>query len=86
MLWKVFRQQDPVFVNTLNRIRTGRPTNEDIALLHGTAAQRLDTNGVIATQLCTHVSEASAINAASVILFTLFFLLIMAVKHTLIDG
>jgi hypothetical protein len=62
-LRQVFRQQDPVFVATLNRVRLGQPQANDLALLRGTAGNTTSKDGVVATRLCTHVHEAAAINA-----------------------
>ena len=72
-LQAVFRQQDPVFVATLNRVRVGHALESDIALLRATShaarpapAPGTPSAAVVATRLCTHVHEASTINAACV--------------------
>ncbi|XP_058120680.1 ATP-dependent DNA helicase PIF1 [Anopheles ziemanni] len=60
----VHRQKDQEFVGILNSIRIGRVTNEITARLQKTASQRIETEGILATQLCSHTSEVDAINRA----------------------
>lgn len=51
------------FVDVLARIRTGKCTPTDVALLRSTERHNLGRdNGVEATRLCTHVADAEAIN------------------------
>eukprot|EP00035_Acanthoeca_spectabilis_P032052 m.16929 g.16929 ORF g.16929 m.16929 type:complete len:614 (-) comp5113_c0_seq1:133-1974(-) len=62
-LQHVHRQSDMEFVDVLARIRTGKCTPTDVALLRSTERHNLGRdNGVEATRLCTHVADAEAIN------------------------
>ncbi|XP_014486054.1 PREDICTED: ATP-dependent DNA helicase PIF1 [Dinoponera quadriceps] len=61
-LRRVHRQKDEAFVKILNSIRIGRVTDEIVGTLKGTAKQRIEGNGVLATRLCSHVREADEIN------------------------
>uniref|UniRef100_A0A182J2D1 ATP-dependent DNA helicase PIF1 n=1 Tax=Anopheles atroparvus TaxID=41427 RepID=A0A182J2D1_ANOAO len=60
----VHRQKDQEFVGILNSIRIGRVTDEITERLRKTASQRIETEGILATQLCSHTSEVDAINRA----------------------
>uniref|UniRef100_A0A182Q3V0 ATP-dependent DNA helicase PIF1 n=1 Tax=Anopheles farauti TaxID=69004 RepID=A0A182Q3V0_9DIPT len=60
----VHRQRDQEFVSILNSIRIGRVTDEITERLRKTASQRIETEGILATQLCSHTSEVNAINEA----------------------
>ncbi|XP_053677644.1 ATP-dependent DNA helicase PIF1 [Anopheles nili] len=60
----VHRQRDQEFVSILNSIRIGRVTDEITERLRKTASQRIETEGILATQLCSHTSEVDAINHA----------------------
>uniref|UniRef100_A0A182NTE4 ATP-dependent DNA helicase PIF1 n=1 Tax=Anopheles dirus TaxID=7168 RepID=A0A182NTE4_9DIPT len=60
----VHRQRDQEFVSILNSIRIGRVTDEITERLRKTASQRIETEGILATQLCSHTSEVNAINQA----------------------
>jgi ATP-dependent DNA helicase PIF1 len=63
-LHQVHRQNDPEFVDVLARIRCGRCTPADVALLRATERNDLGgDDGVEATRLCTHVKDAEGINA-----------------------
>lgn len=58
----VHRQKDDVFVKILNSIRIGRVTDDIVDTLKETAKQKIESNGVLATRLCSHVKEADEIN------------------------
>lgn len=58
----VHRQKDSVFVNILNSIRIGRITDEITTKLKSTTTQQIETNGILATRLCTHINEANELN------------------------
>ncbi|XP_317740.5 ATP-dependent DNA helicase PIF1 [Anopheles gambiae] len=60
----VHRQRDQEFISILNSIRIGRVTDEISERLRKTASQRIETEGILATQLCSHTSEVDAINQA----------------------
>lgn len=61
-LKKIYRQKDPKFVEILNSIRIGRVTPEMSEKLLSTAGQKIETNGILATQLCSHTQDADNIN------------------------
>jgi len=61
-LRKIYRQSDPKFVEILNSIRIGRVTPEMTEKLLSTARQKIESNGIIATQLCSHTQDADSIN------------------------
>lgn len=61
-LQTVHRQKDAAFVKILNSIRIGRVTDDIAEALKGTAKQKIESNGVLATRLCSHVKEADEIN------------------------
>lgn len=61
-LQTVHRQKDEVFVKILNSIRIGRVTDNIVNTLKETAKQQIESNGVLATRLCSHVKEADEIN------------------------
>lgn len=58
----VHRQKDEAFVKVLNNIRIGRVTDDIVNILRETAKQHIESNGILATRLCTHVKEADEIN------------------------
>ncbi|XP_012223199.2 ATP-dependent DNA helicase PIF1 [Linepithema humile] len=58
----VHRQKDKIFVKVLNNIRIGRVTDDIVETLKETAKQKIESNGVLATRLCSHVKEADEIN------------------------
>lgn len=58
----VHRQRDEAFVKILNNIRIGRVTDNIVETLKETAKQKIESNGVLATRLCSHVKEADEIN------------------------
>ncbi|XP_015188755.1 PREDICTED: ATP-dependent DNA helicase PIF1 [Polistes dominula] len=58
----VHRQKDPEFIEILNNIRIGRVTDSISDTLKATAKQKIESNGVLATRLCTHINEADEIN------------------------
>lgn len=61
-LQTVHRQSDPEFVSLLNLLRIGRVTDEVEARLMATSKQRIEKNGILATQLCSHTKEVNLIN------------------------
>lgn len=61
-LKKIYRQKDPKFVEILNNIRIGRVTQEMTDRLLLTAGQKIESNGILATQLCSHTKDADYIN------------------------
>ncbi|XP_012535683.1 ATP-dependent DNA helicase PIF1 [Monomorium pharaonis] len=61
-LQTVHRQKDKAFVKILNNIRIGRVTDDIVDILKETAKQKIESNGVLATRLCSHVKEADEIN------------------------
>ena len=61
-LQTVHRQKDPEFIKILNNIRIGRVTDEIKEKLKSTAKQKIESNGILATRLCSHVNEAEEIN------------------------
>ncbi|XP_055613049.1 ATP-dependent DNA helicase PIF1 [Uranotaenia lowii] len=58
----VHRQKDPEFVSILNSIRIGRVTQEIRDRLGATSKQRIEVEGILATQLCSHTNDADLIN------------------------
>lgn len=46
----------------LNSVRIGRVTDDIVDILKETAKQKIESNGVLATRLCSHVKEADEIN------------------------
>lgn len=61
-LTTIYRQKDPKFVEILNSIRIGRVTPAMTAKLLSTAGQKIESNGILATQLCSHTKDADYIN------------------------
>lgn len=61
-LKKIYRQKDQRFIEILNSIRIGRVTPEMTQELLSTASKRIETNGITATQLCSHTQDADNIN------------------------
>ncbi|XP_043591406.1 ATP-dependent DNA helicase PIF1 isoform X3 [Bombus pyrosoma] len=61
-LQTVHRQTDPEFIKILNNIRIGRVTDDTAEKLKATAKQKIESNGILATRLCSHVNEAEEIN------------------------
>ncbi|EDW03995.1 ATP-dependent DNA helicase PIF1 [Drosophila grimshawi] len=61
-LKQVHRQSDPEFVKILNHLRIGH-VNESISTrLMSTSKQKIEANGILATQLCSHTNDANSIN------------------------
>lgn len=61
-LKEVHRQKDQQFVTILNNIRIGRVTKEISDCLVGTAKQKIETDGILATRLCSHTNDSKMIN------------------------
>ncbi|XP_021706378.1 ATP-dependent DNA helicase PIF1-like [Aedes aegypti] len=58
----VHRQKDSNFVSILNSIRIGRVTPQIRDTLTATSKQRIEMEGILATQLCSHTNDADLIN------------------------
>ncbi|XP_022087806.1 ATP-dependent DNA helicase PIF1-like [Acanthaster planci] len=61
-LTEVKRQEDPVFIDILQKIRIGRCSQEVCDHLTVTAKHSIDRNGIIATKLCTHKADVDLLN------------------------
>lgn len=58
----VHRQKDAEFVRILNLLRIGHVNEEITNRLLATSSQKIETNGILATQLCSHTNDANVIN------------------------
>ncbi|XP_064540934.1 ATP-dependent DNA helicase PIF1 [Drosophila montana] len=61
-LKQVHRQSDPEFVKILNHLRIGHVNETISARLVSTSKQKIEGNGILATQLCSHTNDANSIN------------------------
>ncbi|XP_059052609.1 ATP-dependent DNA helicase PIF1 [Achroia grisella] len=61
-LKEVHRQKDQEFVTILNKIRIGHVTKEISDRLIGTARQKIESDGILATRLCSHTNDSKMIN------------------------
>lgn len=61
-LQQVHRQKDKRFITLLNKIRVGEITDEISDALMATAKQKIETDGILATRLCSHTQDANIIN------------------------
>lgn len=61
-LKEVHRQKDQEFISILNSIRIGRVTKEISDRLIGTARQKIESDGILATRLCSHTNDSKMIN------------------------
>ncbi|XP_049875680.1 ATP-dependent DNA helicase PIF1 [Pectinophora gossypiella] len=61
-LKEVHRQKDQEFISILNSIRIGRVTKEISDRLLGTARQKIESDGILATRLCSHTNDSKMIN------------------------
>lgn len=61
-LRQVHRQKDKKFIDILNKIRIGEITDEIAANLIATSKQKIETDGILATRLCSHTQDANIIN------------------------
>lgn len=61
-LKEVHRQSDSEFVRILNHLRIGHINDEITKRLKTTSKQKIESNGILATQLCSHTNDANAIN------------------------
>lgn len=61
-LKEVHRQSDPQFVKILNHLRIGHVNDEITQRLMKTSKQKIEGNGILATQLCSHTNDANSIN------------------------
>lgn len=58
----VHRQKDPEFIRILNFIRVGHANDEISKRLMATSKQKIEVNGILATQLCSHTNDSNMIN------------------------
>lgn len=58
----VHRQKDPEFVRILNLVRVGYVNAEISKQLMATSKQKIESNGILATQLCSHTVDSDLIN------------------------
>lgn len=61
-LKQVHRQKDSEFIRILNFIRVGHVNDEITKRLMATSKQKIETNGILATQLCSHTNDSNLIN------------------------
>ncbi|XP_045774744.1 ATP-dependent DNA helicase PIF1 [Maniola jurtina] len=61
-LKEVHRQTDQEFISILNSIRIGRVTKEIRERLLKTASQKIESDGILATRLCSHTNDSKMIN------------------------
>ncbi|EDW75620.1 uncharacterized protein Dwil_GK23961 [Drosophila willistoni] len=61
-LKQVHRQSDPEFVKILNHLRIGHVNDVISSRLVATSKQKIEGNGILATQLCSHTNDANSIN------------------------
>uniref|UniRef100_T1J1X4 ATP-dependent DNA helicase n=1 Tax=Strigamia maritima TaxID=126957 RepID=T1J1X4_STRMM len=61
-LVKVHRQSDPGFIGILQSIRMGSCSEEVADVLRGTAGQVIESDGIVASRLCTHKKDVQRIN------------------------
>ncbi|XP_034669841.1 ATP-dependent DNA helicase PIF1 [Drosophila subobscura] len=61
-LKQVHRQSDPEFVQILNHLRIGHVNEAITTRLAATSRQKIEGNGILATQLCSHTNDANSIN------------------------
>ncbi|XP_017004119.2 ATP-dependent DNA helicase PIF1 [Drosophila takahashii] len=61
-LKQVHRQSDPEFVKILNHLRIGHVNDSITTRLAATSKQKIEGNGILATQLCSHTNDANSIN------------------------
>lgn len=61
-LKEVHRQKDKEFISILNSIRIGRVTKEISDRLIETAKQKIESDGILATRLCSHTNDSKMIN------------------------
>lgn len=58
----VHRQKDTEFVKMLNLLRIGHINDDITKRLLATSIQQIESNGILATQLCSHTNDANLIN------------------------
>lgn len=58
----VHRQKDSEFIRILNFIRVGHVNEEISKRLLQTSKQKIEKNGILATQLCSHTADSNMIN------------------------
>lgn len=61
-LKQVHRQKDPEFIRILNFLRVGHVNDEIAKRLMATSKQKIESNGILATQLCSHTNDSNLIN------------------------
>ncbi|XGW09890.1 hypothetical protein V3C99_011840 [Haemonchus contortus] len=62
MLKQVHRQDDAHFVKVLQEIRVGKCSDDVCTALSGTKSNDFSVDGLVPTRLCTHTSDALAVN------------------------
>lgn len=58
----VHRQKDSEFIRILNFIRVGHVNDEISKRLMQTSKQKIESDGILATQLCSHTNDSNLIN------------------------
>ncbi|XP_063243361.1 LOW QUALITY PROTEIN: ATP-dependent DNA helicase PIF1-like [Bacillus rossius redtenbacheri] len=61
-LTRVHRQSDQAFIDVLQSVRVGRVTAEISKKLTDTSGHNIETEGILATRLCSHTKDANLIN------------------------
>lgn len=61
-LRQVHRQKDKKFIDLLNKIRMGAISDDIAGILTATSKQKIETDGILATRLCSHTQDANIIN------------------------
>ena len=61
-LTQVKRQSDQSLIEILNRLRSGKCSEEDAEVLKGTRDNKISKNGIVPTKLCTHTDDVNIIN------------------------
>lgn len=61
-LKNVHRQKDAEFVRILNFIRVGHVNDDITKRLMATSKQKIESNGILATLLCSHTNDSNLIN------------------------
>lgn len=61
-LRQVHRQKEKKFIDLLNKIRSGEISDDIAETLTATSKQKIETDGILATRLCSHTQDANIIN------------------------
>ncbi len=59
---RVRRQSDADFVSILSSLRRGECSKRQEEVLRATADNRIESEGILATRLCTHTEDANVVN------------------------